>query len=182
MIDIIIPFLRNDLYPKCIRHIERHTPPGAYRILLIDDSSGRMGPVRAYNEGLRRTHGDVVLMNDDILVTPNWLDNMLSVDADVVVSLYHGEPYYPNISCTLVRRRVIENVGLLDENWFLGFGADNDWFIRITRSGFRIEVNRKNRIYHEHRASIKNVENYQAIAAGEQKMFVSKYNLTKSKN
>lgn len=175
MIEIIIPFLRKDLYPQCIRSIEANTAPGAYTIYLIDDSSGLYGPVKAYNKGIQETRGDVVMMNDDIIVTPNWLDNMLSVDADVVVSLYRNESFYPNISCTLVRRHVIERVGLLDERWFLGFGADNDWFIRMQRCGFKIGVNQKNRIIHKHRASIQKVLNYKTIAENEQKMFLKRY-------
>ena len=164
-----------DLYPQCIQSIEKNTARGTYAIYLIDDRSGVLGPVKAYNKGIQQTRGDVVLMNDDIIVTPNWLENMLSVDADVVVSLYRNESFYPNISCTLVRRYVIERVGLLDEQWFLGFGADNDWFVRMERCGFKIGVNRKNRIIHKHRASIQKVANYKTIAESEQKMLLKKY-------
>jgi hypothetical protein len=60
----------------------------------------------------------------------------------------------------------------------LGFGADNDWFIRMERGGFKIDVNHKNRIWHLHRASIKTVENFRTIAEREQKMFVDKYHGT----
>lgn len=148
------------------------TEQGSYQIYLVDDSQGRMGPIKAYNHGLRNTYNDVVLMNDDIVVTENWLTNMLSVDADVVLSLYHDEAFYPNISCTLVKRAVLERVGLLDERWYLGFGADNQWFGRIGQAGFRIGVNRKNRIFHLHRASIRKVMNYRQIAEMEQRMFL----------
>jgi len=175
VIEIIIPFLRKDLYPQCVQRIAAHTAPGTYSICLIDDSSGLSGPVKAYNRGIRQTQGDIVLMNDDILVTAGWLENMLSVDADVVVSLYRNESFYPNISCTLVRRYVIDRVGLLDEQWFLGFGADNDWFVRMERCGFRIGVNQKNRIIHKHRASIQRVANYKTIAENEQRMLLKKY-------
>jgi GT2 family glycosyltransferase len=176
VIEIVIPFLRRDLYPQCIQSIAANTEAGTYTIYLVDDSSGILGPVKAYNKGIQQTHGDIiVLMNDDIIVTPDWIENMLSVDADVVVSLYQNESFYPNISCTLIRRYVIERVGLLDERWFLGFGADNDWFIRMEHCGFRIGVNQKNRIIHEHRASIQRVVNYRTIAENEQKMFLKKH-------
>lgn len=172
MIDIIIPYLRTDLYPRCVKSIVDLTAPGTYQIFLIDDSSGKMGPVKAYNYGLRQTKHDIVLMNDDIVVTENWLPNMLAVNADVVLSLYHNEPFYPNISCTLVRRAVVERVGGLNEKWFLGFGADNLWFRSIEQAGFKIGVNQKNRIFHHHRASIRMVPNYHEIARKEQKMFL----------
>jgi GT2 family glycosyltransferase len=172
VIDIIIPYYRTDLYPQCVQSISELTEQESHQIYLVDDSRGRMGPIKAYNHGLRHTQNDVVLMNDDIVVTENWLTNMLSVDADVVLSLYHNETFYPNISCTLVRRAVVERVGFLDERWYLGFGADNQWFGRIERAGFRIGVNRKNRIYHIHRASIRSVPNYRQIAEQEQKMFL----------
>ena len=172
MIDIVIPYLRTDLYPRCVQSIADVTLQGSYRIFLVDDSKGQMGPIKAYNLGLRQTQNDVVLMNDDIVVTENWLTNMLSVDADVVLSLYHNEVFYPNISCTLVRRTVVERVGFLDERWYLGFGADNQWFDRIRQAGFRIGVNRKNRIFHIHRASIRKIPNYREIAEKEQQMFL----------
>lgn len=172
MIDIIIPYYRTDLYPRCVQSIKDLTEQGSYHICLVDDSKGKMGPVKAYNHGLRQTKNDVVLMNDDIVVTENWLTNMLSVDADVVLSLYHNETFYPNISCTMVKRDVVDNVGLLDERWHLGFGADNHWFSRIERAGFRIGVNRKNRIFHIHRASIRKVPNYKDTAKKEQEMYL----------
>ena len=172
MIDIVIPYYRTDLYPQCVQSIVDSTEQGSYRILLVDDSNGIMGPVKAYNLGLRNTTHDVVLMNDDIIVTENWLANMLSVGTDVVLSLYKDEPFYPNISCTLVRRRVVNHVGFLDERWFLGFGTDNHWFDRIERAGYKIGVNRKNRIVHKHRASIQRVPGYKKIAQKEQRLFL----------
>ena len=180
MIDIIIPYCRQDLYPRCLRSIEQQTQTGIYRIVLIDDTFGELGPVKAYNKGMRESPHDVVLMNDDIVVTENWLANMLDVDADVVVSLFHNEPFYANISCTLVRRYVIEKTGYLDENWFLGFGADNDWFIRMNQQGFKIAVNPRNRIFHLHRASIRTVPNFREIAEKEQKRFLEKYGRNRS--
>ena len=175
MIDIIIPYYRTDLYPRCVRSIEQNTEKGIYRIILVDDSLGKLGPVKAYNKGMRASKQDVVLMNDDIIVSENWLANMMAVDADVVVSLYENEPFYMNISCTLVKRYVIEKTGCLDEQWFLGFGADNDWFFRMANDGFKVAVNPKNRILHMHRASIRMVTDYKTIAEREQKLFVEKY-------
>lgn len=182
MIDIIIPYYRTDLYPRCIQSIQDSTEQGTYQIYLVNDSTGRMGPVKAYNYGLRQTRHDVVLMNDDIVVTADWLANMLSVGTDVVLSLYHGESFYPNISCTLVKRKVLDRVGLLDERWHLGFGADNHWFDRMKRAGFTIGVNRKNRIVHLHRASIQKVPNYKRIAREEQKLFLEISNAFRSRN
>ena len=172
MIDIVIPYYRTDLYPRCVQSIVDSTEPGSYRILLVDDSKGIMGPVKAYNVGLRKTTHDVILMNDDIIVSEDWLTNMLSVGTDVVLSLYKDEPFYPNISCTLVRRRVVNHVGFLDERGFLGFGTDNHWFDRIERAGYKIGVNRKNRIVHKHRASIQRVPGYKKIAQKEQRLFL----------
>ncbi|WP_376792590.1 glycosyltransferase family 2 protein [Thermoflexus sp.] len=40
-------------------------------------------------------------------------------------------------ACMLVRREVIEQVGLLDEGFFLYF-EDNDWCLRMRRAGWRV--------------------------------------------
>ena len=180
IIDIIIPYFRTDLYPKCVQRIQECTAQGTYQIFLVDDSQGIMGPIKAYNMGLRKTARDVVLMNDDILVTEAWLSNMIAVHTDVVLSLYANEPFYPNISCTFVKRAVIHAVGELDEKWFLGFGADNQWFARIQQAGFSIGVNQRNRIFHEHRASIRKIPNYMKIAQKEQKMFLDMMGMGKT--
>jgi len=52
----------------------------------------------------------------------------------------------------LVRREVIEKVGLLDEEYFF-YGEDMDWCIRIKRAGWRIAYNPTVTILHKKKQS-----------------------------
>ncbi|MBN2389235.1 MAG: glycosyltransferase family 2 protein [Anaerolineae bacterium] len=50
-------------------------------------------------------------------------------------------------ACLLVRRAVIEQVGLLDENMFMYF-EDNDWCLRIRKAGWKVYYNPRVEIVH----------------------------------
>lgn len=55
-------------------------------------------------------------------------------------------------SCMMVRRSVISEIGLLDEDIFM-FGEDIDWCWRIKQAGFRVFYYPQAVIYHAHGAS-----------------------------
>lgn len=54
----------------------------------------------------------------------------------------------------LVRRNVVESIGLLDENFFLYF-EDADWSIRARKAGFRLVVAPASIVWHKEMGSIK---------------------------
>lgn len=93
---IIIPTYNGEgLLRECLQAIRSYTSP-PYEILVIDNGSidgtldfcrdedvilvsaaSRLGFPRACNYGLQLASGDVlVLLNNDVLVTPRWLENM----------------------------------------------------------------------------------------------------------
>ncbi|CAM4013564.1 glycosyltransferase family 2 protein [Cohnella lubricantis] len=93
---IIIPTNnRLDLLQRCIESIRRHTESGA-EILVVDNGSSdgtilwcnreripfislsrNEGFPAACNKGMRMAAGDtIVLLNNDTVVSPNWLDNL----------------------------------------------------------------------------------------------------------
>ena len=51
--------------------------------------------------------------------------------------------------CMLVKRRVIETVGMFDERFF-AYSEDLDWCIRIIQSGFRMKYVPTSRIWHRY--------------------------------
>jgi len=58
-----------------------------------------------------------------------------------------GETDYATGCCMLVRRQVIEKVGLLDEAYYM-YVEDADWSERARRAGFRIVYEPESKIWH----------------------------------
>ncbi|ABX43174.1 glycosyltransferase [Lachnoclostridium phytofermentans] len=83
---------------KCIDSIRKYTTDGTYEIIVVDNHStdgtaqwlqsqqdiraiintDNVGCPRGYNQAINIALGDaVLLMNNDIIVTPNWLKNLI---------------------------------------------------------------------------------------------------------
>jgi GT2 family glycosyltransferase len=50
--------------------------------------------------------------------------------------------------CVLVRRSVIESIGMLDEKYFI-YGEDADWSVRASRKGFKLLFVPSSKIWHK---------------------------------
>ena len=98
---IIVNFNQAGLTLDCVRSIREHTEPGSYDIIVVDNGSAPEEASRlaqaadafeflslsrnlffgeANNLAAERARGEcLVFMNNDITVTPNWLDALLAV-------------------------------------------------------------------------------------------------------
>lgn len=109
-VSIIIPtYNQREYVLKCVSSIEKHTP-APYEIIVVDNGSkdgtaeamlrkGGMVRVAALevnrgfaggvNQGLMMARGrHIVVLNNDTLVTPGWLDNMMAcLDSDPEIGL-----------------------------------------------------------------------------------------------
>lgn len=63
----------------------------------------------------------------------------------------------PEGACLLLRREVLEEVGLLDEGYFMLF-EEVDWCYRIKKAGWQIWFTPKTRVMHHYGQSIKQVK------------------------
>ncbi len=102
-IDIVIPvYNAATLLRRCLDALDRHTPVGEAHVTVIDDASpdpqiaplldswrersplrpqllhnpSNLGFVGSVNRGIAATTGDVLLLNADTEVTPDWLRHM----------------------------------------------------------------------------------------------------------
>lgn len=96
---IIILTYNNLQYNKlCIESIRKNTPKGAYEIIVVDNNSNdgttewlkeqkdlnlilnddNMGFPKGCNQGIKaaKNNNDILLLNNDVVVTPNWLANL----------------------------------------------------------------------------------------------------------
>jgi GT2 family glycosyltransferase len=98
---IVIPVFNNlNLTRICIAAIDRHTPPGEWELVVVDNGSTdgvgewlhqvrlqngelrvvhnrtNLGFGAACNQGLAAAKGDVLLLNNDAVVTAQWLSRL----------------------------------------------------------------------------------------------------------
>ncbi len=131
------------------------------------------GYAGALNAGLAIAKGDYVcFMNNDTVVTPNWMDGMLKAfdDKDKNVGLvsptfwgtgdrqsvdwnngdqfdYVVDPMGMIGVCYLMSRECINKVGIWDESFGHG-GEDFDMTIRVQNAGYSLCIARRAFIYH----------------------------------
>ena len=196
---IIILTFNNFKYTKdCIESIRQYTQKDTYELIVVDNSSTDetrewlldqpdiLLKLNDQNEGfpkgcnigigMAQPDSDILLLNNDTIVTPNWLLNLTTclyssdqIGAAGAVSNHsenlQGVPFTyddldqmqkhaakNNISdsikweqkvfligfCLLIKREVIDKIGLLDEAYSPGYVEDNDLSIRILKSGYKL--------------------------------------------
>ena len=117
-------------------------------------NSSNLGFALAVNQGLKLAHGEwLVVMNDDVEVMPDWLETMRAAwgsrtgavsshlhDADPEHRAGRGHYDVPMGhmfgALWMTRRKVIEEVGYLDEEYGLGYYEDKDFWMRLLTAGY----------------------------------------------
>lgn len=196
---IIILTYNNFAYSKdCIESIRKYTQKGTYQLIVVDNNSADetrewlkqqpdiMLKLNDKNEGFPKgcntgismadPDSDILLLNNDTVVTPNWLDNLRNclysndqIGAAGAVSNHNenlqGVAFkYDNLDqmqicaeennvsdstrweqkvfligfCLLIKREVLNKIGLLDLSYSPGYVEDNDLSIRIIKAGYKL--------------------------------------------
>ena len=151
-------------------------PKGRLRLVL---NSVNTGFVKAVNQGLALSSAPyVVIMNNDTEAASDWLPRLQGPLKDTVglcgprtttkgswqgryVYRRPGDPWIlPNTEdsmlaffCVMIRRDVLDTVGVLDERYGYGFADDSDYCRRAKKAGFRLALQQKLVIPHHHRST-----------------------------
>lgn len=122
-------------------------------VLLIRNEEN-LGWVKAVNQGIGASEAPFVcVMNNDTVVrTGGWLSKMTDVammEHDIGLVNPHFQAKKGVFSdgpfievdfcrgyCMLIKRNVIEKIGLFDESYGLGYYDDDDYSVRAIRAGF----------------------------------------------
>jgi len=206
---------------KCLDSIIKYTDPGSYEIIVVDNNSSdgtaeyleafsrgnnsvdiklilnkeNLGFPKGCNQGIKASLLDyVLLLNNDTIVTSNWLSNLLKcagssekIGAVGPVTNYCSNYQAINIPykepgeemqlfarqynipdeklweerlnligyCLLLKRKVLDKVGYLDEDFSPGNYEDDDLSIRIIKAGYKLVLCRDTFIHHHGSKSFK---------------------------
>lgn len=191
---IVIPVFNQITYTEgCLKHIESYTDH-PYELIIIDNGStdgtadllktlkakvitnlSNEGVYKAWNQGITSSIDDyIVIMNNDILVTPNWLNNLIDfmdntgysiagpamregkLDYDLIgysqrfiKACYNATRIGElcNFSCVAIKRSVFERIGLFDDRFFVTRG-DDDFLLRAKEAGIIPAVTGSSFVHH----------------------------------
>ncbi|HQR15104.1 MAG TPA: glycosyltransferase family 2 protein [Nitrospira sp.] len=177
---------------RCIASIKQYTP-GPFELILINNgcvdgtaeylegldatvvtNERNLGCAKAWNQGIRASHGEVVgILNNDILVTPQWSDALLAfmereshgivcpsareglLDYDLTAyarafthtcaEAVREDLYAP---CMFIDRAVFDRIGLFDEAFTYGGCEDTDFFWRTKAARFSVAMTGSVLIHH----------------------------------
>lgn len=211
---VILTYNQLNYTKMCINSIKLYTKTD-YEIIVVDNASTdgtvewlkeqrditiifndvNKGFPAGCNQGILKADGDVIiLLNNDTIVTPRWLDNILtclnssektgavgvrsnSAGANQTIAtgysnfeemILFAEKF--NVSnaahweerirltgfCFAVKKRVVNEVGLLDERFFPGNYEDDDYSFRIRQAGYRLMLCGDTFIHHYDGTSFQN--------------------------
>ena len=197
----------------CISSIREYTVPNTYEIIVVDNNSSdgtkewleKQNTIRCIynsenlgfpvgcNQGMNISCGDtVVLLNNDTVVTKNWLSLLLdslysSNEIGAVSPVTNNSSYYQAIPtqyqsleemhqfaegynnnhaalehriklvgfCMVIKKSIIDSVGLFDERFTLGNFEDDDYSFRILKAGYKLALCRNVFIHHFGSISLK---------------------------
>ncbi|AJQ26100.1 glycosyltransferase [Pelosinus fermentans] len=232
---IILTYNKLEYTKSCIESIRQYTAPISYELIVVDNhstdgtvewlkeqddiytiyNSVNLGFPKGCNQGIAIARGmNILLLNNDVIVTYNWLNNLLMtlysvndigavgpVTNNCANSQSISVPYHSinemhqfalqyNISqqayweerlkligfCLLIKKEVVDKIGLLDEIFSPGNYEDDDYSARIREAGYRLLLCRDTFIHHFGGASFKDwSEEYIQLLKQNRKKFEGKW-------
>ena len=180
-VSLVIPVYNQlDYTKRCLESIARCTDQ-PYELIIVDNASAdgtqdflrdvkatvitnprNLGCAKAWNQGVRASHGDVVgILNNDIVVTNGWIEGLvkfmeqkghgivspaaregpLNYDLDAYACEFTQScknATRPELygACMVINRDVFDCVGLFDEAFAYGGCEDVDFFWRAREARF----------------------------------------------
>jgi glycosyltransferase involved in cell wall biosynthesis len=156
MFTVVIPFFNGHQYI----HRLLSTIPTGINVLIIDDLSdkplenaGNAKIIRldkkgyftgAVNRGLQETTGDVLILNQDTYFTSNEWIGLIEANKKEYGLIGEGVAKHPawpkgyiHGTFMFIRRDVISQVGMMNEEWYPLWGSTCDYQTRACRKGFK---------------------------------------------
>lgn len=204
---IILTFNKLEYTKECVESIRMYTMKDDYEIIIVDNhstdgtvewlmeqgdikqifNSENLGFPKGCNQGIEIATGEnIMLLNNDVIVTKNWLTNLVKhlysredigavgpltnsciYNQAILVNyknheemqefaeknnIYNATLYEERLKligfCFLVKKKVVEKVGTLDEVFTPGNFEDDDLSFRIIKEGYRLLLCKDTFIHH----------------------------------
>lgn len=232
---IILSYNQLEYTKQCLESIRKYTENEEYEIIVIDNNSNdetvqwlktqddiivqfneiNRGFPGGCNDGIKlaKEGSDILLLNNDIVVTKDWLTNLnkalySSEDIGAVGPVTNSCSYWQQIDvnygniddmqefaskfnisnsslweqrakligyCILIKREVVDKVGLLDEQFFPGNFEDDDYSMRIVLEGYNLLLCRDTFIHHFGSVSFKETPEHNMILNRNSQVFHDKW-------
>ncbi|MNO69582.1 N-glycosyltransferase [compost metagenome] len=204
---VILTLNKLEYTMDCIQSIREYTRNVQYEIIVVDNGSTdgtrewlltqkdiisilndkNVGFPSGCNQGIEIAKGKtVMLLNNDVIVTENWLANLLnclysSEEIGAVGPITNSASYYQAVTanystiiemhnfakeyheankgeweqrlkligfCMLIKKEVINKIGMLDEVFTPGHYEDDDYSYRMMQAGFKLMLCKDVFIHH----------------------------------
>ncbi|PLR78239.1 glycosyl transferase [Bacillus sp. V3-13] len=232
---IILTYNNLEYTKQCLDSIRRYTEKNTYEIVIVDNHSTdgtrewlqqqldiklilneqNLGFPKGCNQGIELSEGDnILLLNNDVIVTENWLDNLVKcLYSDKAIGavgpVTNSAAYYTAIQvpylninemhefardynksnsnlweerlkligyCMLIKKEVVEKIGLLDEQFTPGNFEDDDYSIRIRKAGYKLILSKDTFIHHYGSVSWREDANlYSKLLSDNERKFKAKW-------
>nr|WP_082446732.1 glycosyltransferase [Cytobacillus solani] len=232
---IILTYNNLEYTKQCLESIRKYTDRDTYELIIIDNNSvddtkewllkqddirviinkENLGFPRGCNQGIELAKGDnILLLNNDVIVTENWLSNLVnSLYSDkrigAVGPVTNSAAYYTAIPveysnlnemhnfaqrfnksdsekweerlkligyCMLIKREMVDKIGLLDERFTPGNFEDDDYSVRIRQAGYKLLLCKDTFIHHYGSVSWKeNISGYGELLSENERKFMEKW-------
>jgi len=119
---------------------------------------GIVGPLASPSHGWQDINNLRKKRPDEFSDLPDYNDNPEKY-SEIIKNKYSGQSIevYPNVAffCTLIKKELLEEVGVLSEDFGLGFSDDDDYCSRSLNAGYKIYLAKDVFIFHNHRTTFK---------------------------
>ncbi len=148
---------------------------GQHPRLRIISNRENLGCAKAWNQGLEASGFEwIVISNNDVIFSPQWLRGLLGFARekgfDIVSPAFREGGYDYDIEtysadfvsrmggvfrsgvaqgiCFMISRKVVDGIGMFDENFMIGQFEDADFFRRARSAGFRLATTGRSFVHH----------------------------------
>lgn len=168
---------------------------------LLIGNKENMGFVKAVNQGIKASDSPYIcLLNNDAYVTENWLKNLIetvesgpeNIGAASPTSNVFGksscdgrEYEWQELDsckgfCMLIKRNVIERIGLFDEIYKVGYFEEKDFSRRAIKAGFICVRAKSSFVFHRDKLSFNKLKDTDEIFRRNEEIYNKRWG--KSKN